>query len=265
MFDLTLWLTALGALCAVATGGWLLSLPLRNVSLVDSLWSLKFLLCGLLYAGLSGASGPRSTVLLVLLALWALRLAAHITWRNRGHGEDRRYQAIRRNNEPGFAWKSLYIVFGLQAVLAWIISLPLLAAVTATRPLGLLDAFGAGLWLLGFVFEAGGDLQLARFKANPANVGRVMDRGFWRYTRHPNYFGDFCVWWGFYALALSGGGWWSIPGPLLMSALLMKVSGVTLLEKDIGERRPDYADYIRRTPAFFPGRPHSGHSDAAAR
>jgi steroid 5-alpha reductase family enzyme len=254
MFDLTLWFTALGALCAVAVGGWLLSLPLRNVSLVDSLWSLKFLLCGLVYAGLSAASGPRAMLLLVLLALWALRLALHITWRNRGHGEDRRYQAIRRNNEPGFAWKSLYIVFGLQAVLAWVISLPLLAAANSSRPLGLLDLLGAGLWLLGFVFEAGGDLQLARFKADPANAGRVMDRGFWRYTRHPNYFGDFCVWWGFYALALSAGGWWSIAGPLLMSALLMKVSGVTLLEKDIGERRPAYADYIRRTPAFFPGR-----------
>jgi len=254
MFDLGLWFTALGALCIVAVGGWLLSLPLRNVSLVDSLWSLKFLLCGLVYAGLSATSGPRATLLLVLLALWALRLAGHITWRNRGHGEDRRYQVIRRNNEPGFAWKSLYIVFGLQAVLAWVISLPLLAATNSTRPLGLLDAVGTGLWLLGFVFEAGGDLQLVRFKSDPANAGRVMDRGFWRYTRHPNYFGDFCVWWGFYALALSAGGWWSIAGPLLMSALLMKVSGVTLLEKDIGERRPAYADYIRRTPAFFPGR-----------
>ena len=254
MFDLGLWFTALGALCIVAAGGWLLSLPLRNVSLVDSLWSLKFLLCGLVYAGLSAASGPRTTLLLVLLALWALRLAGHITWRNRGHGEDRRYQVIRRNNEPGFAWKSLYIVFGLQAVLAWVISLPLLAAANSTRPLGLLDVVGTGLWLLGFVFEAGGDLQLVRFKSDPANAGRVMDRGFWRYTRHPNYFGDFCVWWGFYALALSAGGWWSIAGPLLMSALLMKVSGVTLLEKDIGERRPAYADYIRRTPAFFPGR-----------
>ena len=254
MFDLGLWFTALGALCIVAVGGWLLSLPLRNVSLVDSLWSLKFLLCGLVYAGLSAASGPRTTLLLVLLALWALRLAGHITWRNRGHGEDRRYQAIRRNNEPGFAGKSLYIVFGLQAVLAWVISLPLLAAANSTRPLGLLDVVGTGLWLLGFAFEAGGDLQLARFKADPANAGRVMDRGCWRYTRHPNYFGDFCVWWGFYALALSAGGWWSIAGPLLMSALLMKVSGVTLLEKDIGERRPAYADYIRRTPAFFPGR-----------
>jgi steroid 5-alpha reductase family enzyme len=123
------------------------------------------------------------------------------------------------------------------------------------RPLGILDFIGAGLWLLGMVFEAGGDWQLARFKAVPENRGKVMDRGLWRFTRHPNYFGDFCVWWGFYIIAVSGGAWWAMVGPLLMSALLMKVSGVTLLEKDIGERRPQYADYIRRTNAFFPGAP----------
>jgi steroid 5-alpha reductase family enzyme len=105
------------------------------------------------------------------------------------------------------------------------------------------------------VFEAGGDWQLARFKADPANKGKVMDRGFWALTRHPNYFGDFCIWWGFYLLAVSAGAWWSFPGPALMSLLLMRVSGVALLEKDIGERRPQYADYIRRTNAFFPGRP----------
>jgi steroid 5-alpha reductase family enzyme len=111
------------------------------------------------------------------------------------------------------------------------------------------------LWLVGFVFEAGGDWQLARFQANPANAGKVMDRGLWRYTRHPNYFGDCCIWWGFFAFALSAGAWWSVLSPILMSLLLLRVSGVALLEKDIGERRPQYADYIRRTPAFFPWRP----------
>jgi steroid 5-alpha reductase family enzyme len=257
MFDFQLWLQALAALGAVAVAGWLLSLPLRNVSLVDSLWSLKFLLCALLYVAAQPAAGARARLMLLLVALWALRLAVHITWRNRGHGEDRRYQAIRRNNQPGFAWKSLYIVFGLQAVLAWVISLPLLAAATAAAPLGLLDAAGTALWVLGMVFEAGGDWQLARFKADPGNAGRVMDRGLWRFTRHPNYFGDFCIWWGFFALALAGGGWWSLPGPLLMSVLLLKVSGVTLLEQDIGTRRPAYAEYIRRTAAFFPRPPRA--------
>jgi steroid 5-alpha reductase family enzyme len=143
----------------------------------------------------------------------------------------------------------------MQAVLAWIISLPLLGAILSPRPPGMLDAAGVTLWLAGLAFEAGGDWQLARFKADPANRGKVMDRGFWRLTRHPNYFGDFCVWWGFYLLAASAGAWWSAIGPLFMSVLLMKVSGVTLLEKDIGERRPGYAEYTRRTNAFFPGLP----------
>jgi steroid 5-alpha reductase family enzyme len=138
-----------------------------------------------------------------------------------------------------------------------VISLPLLAAVNSTTPLGWLDAIGAAVWLLGMVFEAGGDWQLARFKADPANRGKVLDSGLWRYTRHPNYFGDFCVWWGLFLIALAGGGWWSVIGPLVMSGLLLKVSGVVLLEKDIGERRPAYRDYVRRTSAFFPAPPRA--------
>lgn len=255
MFDLTLWLHSLGALLIVAVAGWLISLPLRNVSLVDSIWSLKFLLCAGLYVAAQAAASPRAQLMLLLVAVWAVRLSAHITWRNHGHGEDRRYQQIRRNNDPGFAFKSLYIVFGLQALLAWVISLPLLAAATGTAPLGLLDALGCALWLVGFLFEAGGDWQLARFTANPANKGKVMDRGFWAWTRHPNYFGDACAWWGLGVLGLAAGGWWSVPGPVLMTLLLLKVSGVTLLEKDIGERRPGYADYVRRTSAFLPRPP----------
>ncbi|MDQ1345785.1 MAG: hypothetical protein QG586_1316, partial [Pseudomonadota bacterium] len=134
-------------------------------------------------------------------------------------------------------------------------SLPLLAAIHSDAPLGWLDIAGVALWVVGLVFEAGGDWQLARFKADPGNRGRVLDTGFWRYTRHPNYFGDFCVWWGFFLIALAAGGAWSIVGPVLMSVLLLKVSGVALLEKDIGERRPAYRDYVRRTNAFFPGPP----------
>jgi steroid 5-alpha reductase family enzyme len=143
----------------------------------------------------------------------------------------------------------------LQALLAWLISLPLLGALLSLAPINGFDVAGAVLWLIGMIFEAGGDWQLTRFKANPGNKGAVMDRGLWRFTRHPNYFGDFCVWWGFYLIALGSGAWWSIAGPLIMSLLLMRVSGVTLLEKDIGNRRPQYADYIRRTNAFFPGLP----------
>jgi steroid 5-alpha reductase family enzyme len=253
MFSLTIYAQGLAVVAAAGFCTWLLSLAKRNVAIVDSLWSLMFLLLALCYATAAGHFGPRALLILGLVAVWALRLSIYITWRNWGHGEDRRYQAIRARNEPGFAFKSVYLVFGLQSLLAWIISLPLHGAILSDTPLGLADGLGAALWLLGFAFEAGGDWQLSRFKADPANKGKVMDRGFWRYTRHPNYFGDFAIWWGFYVIAAGTGAWWSILGPLVMSVLLMRVSGVTLLEKDIGERRPQYADYIRRTNAFFPG------------
>jgi steroid 5-alpha reductase family enzyme len=257
MFELNPFLMALAVLMVAATLTWTLSIPLKNASIVDSLWSLLFALAAVTYVYFAAAPGPRTSLIIVLVLIWALRLAAYITARNWGHGEDRRYQAIRARNEPNFAAKSLYLVFWFQAVLAWVISLPLLGAITSQASLNWLDYLGATLWLVGFAFEAGGDWQLARFKADPANAGKVMDRGFWRYTRHPNYFGDFAVWWGFFLIALAGGAWWSIIGPIIMSTLLMKVSGVRLLEKDIGERRPKYADYIRRTNAFFPWFPRS--------
>ena len=255
MFNATAYFVALAALCGAAALVWVVSVQRRNVAIVDSLWSPMFILAAFVYAGFSTALAPRALLVVVLVSLWGMRLSIYITVRNWGHGEDRRYQAIRARNEPNFTIKSLYLVFLLQALLAWIISLPLHAAIVRGGDLAALDYLGAALWLVGFSFEAGGDWQLSRFKADPANRGAVMDRGFWRYTRHPNYFGDFCVWWGFYSIALAAGGWWSIPGPLLMSVLLMRVSGVTLLEKDIGERRPDYAEYVRRTNAFFPGLP----------
>jgi steroid 5-alpha reductase family enzyme len=253
MFSLTIYLEGLAGILAAALLTWLVSVFKHNVASVDSLWSLLFLLAAAIYAAAAPALGPRASLVLVLVAIWSLRLSAHITWRNRGHGEDRRYRAIRARNEPNFAFKSVYLVFALQAGLAWLISLPLLGAILSTGSLGALDLGGAALWLLGMIFETGGDWQLARFKADPGNRSQVMDRGLWRYTRHPNYFGDFCVWWGLYTIAVAAGAWWSIVGPLLMSVLLMRVSGVTLLEQDIGERRPGYTDYIRRTNAFFPG------------
>ncbi len=255
MFSMKIYLLGLAVMGTAALCTWMLSVLRRNVAIVDSLWSLMFIMAAAAYAWGTGSLGPRAQCVLALVSVWGLRLSFYITRRNRGHGEDRRYQAIRARNQPHFAIKSLYLIFALQALLAWIISLPLLAAILNPSPLGILDWTGAGLWLIGLCFEAGGDWQLARFKADPANRGKVMDRGFWRFTRHPNYFGDFCVWWGFYLVALSAGGWWSIFGPVLMSVLLMRVSGVTLLEKDIGERRPQYAEYARRTNAFFPGIP----------
>jgi len=254
-FDFATWFSALPFLLGAATLTWVLSLPLRNVGIVDSLWSLMLFMAGVIYALNSDPRAPRLSVVLWLLALWAARLALYITWRNAGKGEDRRYQEIRERHQPGFAVKSLYLVFWLQALLAWVISLPLLRAFAGNHAFGPLDYAGVALCLLGLVFESVGDWQLSRFKSDPANADKVMDRGLWRYTRHPNYFGEFCVWWGFYCLALSAGAWWSIAGSLLITFLLLRVSGVRLLEKDIGNRRPRYADYVLKTNAFFPGPP----------
>jgi steroid 5-alpha reductase family enzyme len=260
MLDFSAFGIAAAAVVLFAGLGWLLSLRLNDVSIVDSMWSLFFLLIAASFAVALEFFGVRGGLALALVAIWALRLSGYITWRNLGEGEDRRYQEIRRRNEPNFAAKSLYLIFGFQGLLALLISLPLLVAIQSDTPLGWLDFAGVALWILGLTFEAGGDWQLARFRADPDNKGRVLDRGFWAYTRHPNYFGDFCVWWGFFLLALSAGGWWTIISPLLMSFMLLKVSGVALLEKDIGDRRPEYARYIRETNAFFPGPRHRSAS-----
>ena len=189
----------------------------------------------------------------------AARLCLHITVRNHGEPEDRRYQKIRANNQPGFEWKSLYLVFLLQAILAWIVALPLMAT-RSESGFGLLDVAAIGLIGFGIVFEALADWQLVRFKARPDTGGRVLDTGLWRYSRHPNYFGECCAWWGFGVLGFAAGAWWSLASPILMTVLLLKVSGVTLLEVDIGERRPGYARYIRETSAFVPRKPKRTHA-----
>jgi steroid 5-alpha reductase family enzyme len=247
-----LWLASLPAIAALATIAWAVCTVRRNVGLVDIFWSLFFLLAAGLYVIAAPQAGPRATLVLVLVTAWAVRLAAYLTARNWNAPEDHRYRQIRARNQPNFEWKSLYLVFGLQGLLAWIISAPLAAAVASPAPLGLLDWAGVLLAAFGIVFESVADAQLARFRRNPANAGKVLDQGVWRWSRHPNYFGECCVWWGLYLLAVAGGGAWTAFSPLLMTLLLLRVSGVTLLEKDIGERRPAYRDYIARTSAFVP-------------
>jgi len=253
MLDIPAASCAFAVVLSVAAGFWLISAARKDVGIADSLWSLMFLIMLGVYQYLTGASGARAWLVLALVTVWALRLSIFITLRNHGQPEDRRYQTIRRNNEPHFAYKSLYIVFGLQAFLAGFIALPLLVASSSSAPLSWLDALGMALWLLGMFFEVFSDAELARFKADPRNKGKVLDTGLWRFTRHPNYFGEFALWWGYFCLALAAGGWWTVLSPLLMTVLLLKVSGVALLEKSIATRRPRYADYIRRTNAFFPG------------
>ena len=252
MFDWTAFLLGFGVIFTACCGLWLVSLMKEDVSIVDSLWPLLFLFAAVTYYIALPQVGPRAGLMLLLVTLWALRLFTYITWRNWGDEEDRRYQQIRANNQPNFELKSLIIVFVLQGVIAWVVSIPLLAAIAAPQALGVIDFAGIALWCIGMLFEAGGDYQLARFKADPENKGKVMRYGLWRYTRHPNYFGNACIWWGFGLLALTTGAWWALLSPILMTFLLLKVSGVSLLEQDIGERRPGYAEYIANTSAFIP-------------
>ncbi len=252
---------ALGGLALIAVLAlltWSASLVQRDASLVDRMWSLMIAGPTLVYAAQTAWTSPRAVAVLVLVLAWGVRLSAYITWRNWGHGEDRRYQEIRARNQPHFAFKSLYLIFALQMVLAWIVSAPTLAALVGDHPFGLVDGAGIAVALVGFLFEAIGDAQMDAFKGDPANKGQVMDRGLWRYTRHPNYFGETCFWWGVWLIALGAGGAsaiWTVLSPLMMTVLLLKVSGVAMLEKDIGERRPAYRDYIARTNAFIPGPP----------
>jgi steroid 5-alpha reductase family enzyme len=237
---------------------WLASLRLRDASIVDIYWGPGFAAIATVSFLAAGGGHPRRVLVLALALLWGLRLGGYLLWRNAGQGEDYRYRAMRRRHGERFGIVSLYGVFGLQGALQWIVSLPIQLTQAAPGPasLGALDALGVALWSGGMLFETLGDLQLARFKADPASQGRVMDRGLWRYTRHPNYFGDFLVWWGFGAIALAGPlGALSLIGPALMSVLLMRYSGVPTLEHSIGRRRPGYSEYQQRTNAFFPGPP----------
>lgn len=253
MFDLHAWLVALATLLIAGALTWLVSIAQRNVTIVDSLWPVLFMLAALAYAASVPSPGPRTALVIALVSIWGLRLCVYLTWRNHGKAEDHRYQAIRARNEPNFAFKSLYLIFAFQAVLAAVISVPLLGAINSAAPLGPLDWAGVALWAIGFAFEAGGDWQLARFKSDLGNTGKVMDRGFWRYTRHPNYFGDAVLWWGIGLIALAvPWGWLALVGPGLMTFLLVRVSGVAMLEKTIAERRPGYAEYVRRTSGFVP-------------
>jgi steroid 5-alpha reductase family enzyme len=236
---------------------WLISLPLKNSSIVDIFWGTGFVISNWVFFVLAPEGfGPRKWLIGILVTLWGLRLSLYILWRNWGKGEDFRYQKWRREAGSRWGWLSFFRVFVLQGVLMWIISVPLLAAQRGASPasLTILDYLGLVVWIIGFFFESVGDLQLARFKSDPANKGKVMDRGVWRTTRHPNYFGDAAQWWGFYLIALAAGGWWTILGPILMTLFLLRVSGVALLEKTL-ETRPGYKDYVERTSAFIPWLP----------
>jgi steroid 5-alpha reductase family enzyme len=234
---------------------WLVSLWRSDVSIVDIFWGLGFVVVAWLTCLAGSGEAARQWLLVGLTTVWGLRLASYLAWRNHGKPEDYRYRAMRDAYGPRFRWISLFLVFGLQGVILWIVSLPLQAGQLSDAGWRWLDAAGILFWTVGFAFETVGDVQLARFKADPANRGHVMDRGLWRYTRHPNYFGDFLVWWGLYLIAASGGAWWTVFSPVLMSVLLLRVSGVALLERSLKARTAGYETYVRRTSAFFPWPP----------
>ncbi|MFB5618836.1 MAG: DUF1295 domain-containing protein, partial [Candidatus Nitrosomaritimum aestuariumsis] len=226
-------------------------------SIVDSAWSLMFLAAGIYYFQSNITPDIKTIIFFALLIIWSLRLTIYLTWRNWGEPEDRRYQAIRKKYSPNFEFKSLFIIFIFQAVLASIISLPVVAVMDGQNDspnIGYIEYIAIIIWAIGFLYESIADWQLAKFKSDECNTNKVMDTGLWRNTRHPNYFGETLIWWGFYLYAFSSGPWWIILSPLIMSWLLLKFSGVVMLEETIVKRRPKYQSYIDKTNVFFPGR-----------
>jgi steroid 5-alpha reductase family enzyme len=230
---------------------WLLSLRLRDASIVDIFWGLGFVVIAWNTQAWTDG-GSRASLLVTLTTLWGLRLGAYLAWRNIGKGEDARYRAMRTHHGERFWWVSLLTVFALQGSVMWLISLPVQVGQTVSGEVGVIGLMGVAVWLVGFLFESIGDLQLARFKSDPGNAGKVMDRGLWRYTRHPNYFGNALIWWGLFLVAATVPTLWIVISPLLMTFLLLKVSGVALLEKSLASRSAEYRQYVERTSAFIP-------------
>jgi steroid 5-alpha reductase family enzyme len=253
-------LVAAGAVMVIMLLTWVASVAKRDASIVDPVWGAGFAVVAWVVLLSVDGNEARQWLLVGMTTIWGLRLAGYLAWRNRGKGEDFRYRAMRKRIGPRFWWVSLFTVFAVQGVLMWIVSLPVqLGQVPDDPGLGVLSGIGVAVWVLGMFFETVGDAQLARFKADPANSGTVMDRGLWRYTRHPNYFGDACVWWGIALVAAESGlGAIGIVGALVMTVLLRRVSGVTLLERSLTKRRKGYDDYIARTSPFVPRPPRPG-------
>ena len=252
------------AIAVVMISTWVVSLFLRNASIVDPIWSLGFVVVGWVsFAAMhQHVDALRTGVLLTFVTIWGVRLSLHLFIRNFGHGEDYRYKAMRKKHGAKFWLVSLGTVYVFQGILMWIVSLPLqfgIGTSTKTSWWVLPLVLGAIVWLIGFAFESIGDAQLKAFKADPASAGQVMDRGLWRYTRHPNYFGDACTWWGIWLIACETGlpGWISIIGPIFLTFTLTRWSGKPMLEYGMKKTRPGYAEYVARTSGFFPLPPKS--------
>lgn len=247
---------ALAALLLLFSLLWLASLRLRNASIVDMWWGPAFVVALVASLGWRAPDTPRGWLVLGLVAAWATRLAWHIGRRNIGHGEDPRYRAWREQHGAHWWWWSYLQVFLLQAVIAWLVSWPLHLAAHAPGPFPLAaDILGTGVFAIGLGIEAVADRQLRRYRQRP-NRPPVLDTGLWRYSRHPNYFGEALLWWGLGIVGTAApGGWMGLASPALMTYLLLRVSGVALLERGLHARKPEYAAYAARTSAFVPWPP----------
>lgn len=251
---------AVNAAVLVATFliSWLVALRLRDVTFIDSLWAIGMVVMAASTLVQTQGDPMRKGLLMGLCAAWGVRLGLYLLDRWRQHGPDRRYEKIFAHAQEkrgwGFAKASLLLVFATQAPLLFIVCLPVqLGQIDAGPPVGILGIAGAITAMIGIAFETIGDAQLTRFKRDPANEGKVMDRGLWRYTRHPNYFGDACTWWGLYLIAAETmTGLWALPGPALLTWTLMKWSGVPTTEGRMKRKKPGYEDYVRRTSGFVP-------------
>ncbi len=251
---LTLFLQSSLIILILITLLWILSVIIKNVSIVDLFWGLGYVVVNSYYFFMSGEMNARKILIFTLVSIWGFRLFIYLAFRNIGKGEDFRYQTFRKNYGPErYWWFSFFQTFLLQGVLIMLVSLPLLGANMGSYSGSLngFDYLGILVWIIGFVFEAGGDFQLSRFKKNPANKGKVLNTGFWKYTRHPNYFGDSAVWWSFALFSIAAGSYWQIIGSILMTLLIIKVSGVALLEKTLNSNKPQYNEYIQKTSSFF--------------
>ncbi len=251
---MNVFLFAIIALLVFKTLVFVVALWLKDNSIVDIAYGLAFVLTGWTGFLVYGSSQPRQFLILALITLWGLRLAIHIFLRKRREqGEDFRYRQWRESWGKSFYWRSFLQIYMLQGAVIFLVSLPLLLVIRQPgEALGWLDLLGALIWMTGFAFEALGDWQLLRFKQNPVNRGRIIQLGLWRYTRHPNYFGEATLWWGIFLIALGSPiGWLAVISPLLINYLLLKVSGIPMLEAKY-QGNPEFKAYKNRTSAFFP-------------
>ena len=241
---------------------WQVAVRIKDVSFIDGVWGLGMAALAAMSWLHTPGHGERATLIAAMAVIWGVRLGLHLLVRWRSSGEDSRYAKIlgKAKREGRYASAALTKVFLPQAVLLFLTCLPAQLGTLASgpSPIGPLAMAGAALWLIGFVFETIGDAQLARFRADPANKGKVLDTGLWRYTRHPNYFGDTCVWWGIWLAAAEAGPWIalaSVIGPVFITFTLTRWSGKPLLEAGLAKSRPGYAEYVKRTSGFIPWPP----------